>query len=130
MDKKIIAKKTIILYIFKLLYNGSSYEKPITSLQITNVLHNMGIDCSQRTIMRNIQYLIDFGLPIFKKKGKKGGYFYYKEKDTFFNDGKNGESYTSWYKRKKIKVIFKSKSSILKIEEKKYDDKRGFNWRN
>ena len=86
--RKHIAKKTIILYILKLLYKGSSWENPITQTQMTNVLNNMGIDCSKRTVARNIQYLIDFGLPIFKKKGSKGGYFYYKEMDNFFNGGK------------------------------------------
>lgn len=84
--QKNIAKKTIILYIFKMLYNGSSWYKPITSLQMTHVLNEMGVECTQRTVARNIQYLIDFGLPIFKKKGKRGGYFYHKEKDNFFID--------------------------------------------
>lgn len=83
--KKTIAKKTIILYIFKLLYKGSSYEVPITLTQMTNVLNSMGVECSSRTVGRNVQYLIDFGLPIIKKKGNKGGYFYLKERDNFFN---------------------------------------------
>ena len=93
MDKKSIAKKTIILYIFKLLYNGSSWYKPITSGQITNILNSMGVECNQRTVIRNIGYLVDFGLPIFKKKGKNGGYFYYKKKDTFFNEENTKEDY-------------------------------------
>ena len=83
--KKLIAKKTIILYVFKMLYRGSSRDRPITQTQITHVLNSMGVDCDRRTIGRNIQYLIDFGLPIFRRKGKNGGYFYYKEKDNFFN---------------------------------------------
>ena len=81
--KKSIAKKTIILYVLKILYKGSSWEKPVTQTQITNVLNNIGISCDRRTVGRNIKYLIDFGLPIFKKLG--GGYFYHKEKDNFFN---------------------------------------------
>ena len=80
-----IAKKTIILYVLKLLYKGSSYEKPLTLTQITNVLNSIGVDCNKRTIGRNMQYLIDFGLPVIHKKGKNGGYFYLKEKDNFFN---------------------------------------------
>lgn len=83
--QKTIAKKTIILYVLKLLYKGSSWEKPITLSQMTNLINSMGIECSKRTISRNIQYLIDFGLPVIKKKGKNGGYFYLKEKDNFFN---------------------------------------------
>ena len=68
--QKTIAKKTIILYVLKLLYKGSSWEKPITLSQMTNLINSMGIECSKRTISRNIQYLIDFGLPVIKKKGK------------------------------------------------------------
>jgi hypothetical protein len=81
---KTIAKKTIILYVFKLLYNGSSWEKPLSVAQITHVLNSIGIDCTSCTIGRNINYLIDFGLPVIRKKGNKGGYFYLKEKDNFF----------------------------------------------
>lgn len=82
--QKTIAKKTIILYVLKLLYKGSSWEKPVTIAQMTNVLNSMGVECNQRTIGRNVKYLIDFGLPIIHKKGK-GGYFYLKERDEFFN---------------------------------------------
>ena len=82
---KVIAKKTIILYVLKLLYKGSSYESPITLTQMTNVLNSMGVECNKRTIGRNVQYLIDFGLPVIHKKGAKGGYFYLKEKDNFFD---------------------------------------------
>lgn len=80
-----IAKKTLILYILKLLYKGSSWEKPITITQMTNVLNSMGVECHKRTVERNIKYLIEFGLPVIHKKGSNGGYFYLKEKDNFFN---------------------------------------------
>ena len=80
-----IAKKTIILYVLQMLYKGSSYEKPITLLQMTNVLNSLGVKCNKRTIGRNVQYLIDFGLPVIRKKGKNGGYFYLKERDIIFN---------------------------------------------
>lgn len=83
--QKTIAKKTIILYVLKLLYKGSSWERPITLAQMTNVVNSMGVECHKRTIERNIKYLIEFGLPIIHKKGNKGGYFYLKEKDNFFN---------------------------------------------
>ena len=59
-----IAKKTLILYVLKLLYQGSSWENPITVTQMTNVLNSMGIACSKRTVGRNVQYLIQFGLPV------------------------------------------------------------------
>lgn len=83
--KKTIAKKTIILYVLKLLYKGSSCENPVSPIQITHVLNSLGVDCNYRTVTRNIQYLIDFGLPIVKMKGKKNGYYYLKERDNFFN---------------------------------------------
>ena len=83
--QKTIAKKTIILYVLKLLYKGSAFGKPITLQQMTNVLHSIGIECNKRTIGRNVQYLIDFGLPIIKRKGRNGGYFYLHEQDDFFN---------------------------------------------
>ena len=83
--KKKIAKKTIILYILKLLYKGSSFDKPIKINQITNVLNNIGVVCDRITVSRNIQYLIDFGLPVIKKTGANGGYYYSKELDKIFN---------------------------------------------
>ena len=84
-DTKIIAKKTIILYILKILYKGSSKERPVTQIQIVHVLHSLGVECDRRTVSRNIQYLIDFGLPVFHIKGEGGGYYYDKQFDNFFN---------------------------------------------
>ena len=81
--KKQIAKKTIILYILKLLYYGSSWEKPITQSQILNVLKSLGVECDRRTVARNIQYLKDFGIPIVRFRGGTG-YAYVHEKDNFF----------------------------------------------
>ena len=40
--KKQIAKKTIILYVLKMLEKGSSKEKPITQTNITKVLNSLG----------------------------------------------------------------------------------------
>ncbi len=80
--KKSIAKKTIILYVFLMLYKGSSIEKPISQTQMTNVINDMGVPCDRRTVGRNIKYLIDFGLPIFKTGG---GYCYIKHLDKYFN---------------------------------------------
>ena len=72
--KKKIAKKTIILYVLKILYLGSTAEKPITILQITHVLNSMEISCDRKTISRNIDYLKEFGLPVVKCRG--GGCYY------------------------------------------------------
>lgn len=83
--KKNIAKKTIILSILKLLYKGSSFDKPLRIVTITNVLNSVHIPCDRRTVSRNIQYLIDFGLPVIRKTGANGGYYYNKELDKIFN---------------------------------------------
>ncbi len=66
--KKQIAKKTIILYVLKMLQEGSSKEKPITNTNMAKVLNSMGIPCDRKTIGRNVDYLIDFGYPIIKSK--------------------------------------------------------------
>lgn len=77
MNKQ-IAKKTIILYVLKMLYKGSSKDKPITILNITKVLNSLDVPCDRRTISRNIDYLIEFGLPVVKIRG--GGCYYDHEK--------------------------------------------------
>ena len=86
---KNIAKKTIILYVLKMLYLGSSWDRPVTVTQMSNVLNSIGVECNRRTVLRNVHYLIDFGLPIIKTKGKDGGYVYVKEYDNFFKKGDN-----------------------------------------
>lgn len=72
--KKNIAKKTIILYVLKMLEKGSSKEKPINYTSMAKVLNSMNIPCDRKTVGRNVQYLIDFGYPIVKIKG--GGCYY------------------------------------------------------
>ncbi len=72
--KKTIAKKSIILYVLKMLMEGSSKEKPITQTVMAKVLNSMDISCDRKTIGRNIDYLIEFGYPIVKIKG--GGCYY------------------------------------------------------
>lgn len=82
---KEIAKKTFILYVLKLLYKGSSKDKPITLTQITHVLNSLGITCNRKTVSRNVHYLIDFGLPIYRVRGRNAGFYYNVEQDNFFN---------------------------------------------
>ncbi|MCH5163118.1 MAG: hypothetical protein J1G38_06490 [Clostridiales bacterium] len=72
--KKNIAKKTLILYVLKMLYKGSSKDKPITITNMTKVLNSMEIACDRRTVSRNVDYIIEFGLPVVKIKG--GGCYY------------------------------------------------------
>jgi hypothetical protein len=81
---KNIAKKTIILYVLKMLYQASSEDKPVTLTQMAHVINSLGVSCNRKTVARNVQYMIDFGLPIYKKNGRNAGYYYEKEKDNFF----------------------------------------------
>ena len=71
---KPIAKKTLILYVLKMLYQGSSKEKPITITGMTKVINSFDIPCDRRTVSRNVDYLIEFGLPVVKLRG--GGCYY------------------------------------------------------
>lgn len=66
--KKHIAKKTIILYVLKMLQEVSSAERPITNSSMAKILNSMDIPCDRKTIGRNIEYLIDFGYKIIKTK--------------------------------------------------------------
>ncbi len=68
--KKDIAKKTIILYVLKMIDEGSSKEKPITNTSMAKVLNSMGIPCDRKTVGRNVDFLIEFGYPIIKVKSR------------------------------------------------------------
>lgn len=82
MDK--IAKKTIIVYVLKILFNYTTNENPATQTFIANYLNDIGIPCDRKTVGRNIKYLIEIGVPI-KKSNKKKGVYYANEEDRFFN---------------------------------------------
>lgn len=73
-------KKKIILYVLKMLQDGSSPAKPITQTSMAKVLNSLGINCDRKTIGRNIDCLIDFGFNITKIKG--GGCYYNKNSNT------------------------------------------------
>lgn len=81
---KKIAKKTIIIHILKVLYNYTSFNYPVTQSQIASYLNDIDIPCDRKTVGRNIQYLINMGLPIFKSGGAKRGYYYDIVNDKFF----------------------------------------------
>lgn len=53
-----IAKKTFILYILKMLKQGSSSDRPISFTNMTKVLNSMGISCTRKTVGRNVDYLM------------------------------------------------------------------------
>ena len=81
---KLIAKKTIILYVFKVLYCYTSLEHTVTQTQITKFLNDCGIPCDRKTIGRNIGYLIDAGFPVRRVDGKIPGYYYDRKRNDFF----------------------------------------------
>ena len=79
--KKEIAKKTIILYVLKMLYYGTNEGHPITITNMTKVLNSMNIPCDRKTVGRNINYIIEFGLPVIKLK--KGYYYDHSKGNTY-----------------------------------------------
>ena len=65
--KKQIAKKTLILYVLKMLVSYPEENKPITYTSIAKTLNSIDT-IWQKTIGRNVNYLIEFGCPIVKVK--------------------------------------------------------------
>ena len=43
-----IAKKSFILYVLKMLKQGSSRDRPITFTNMTKVMNSMGISCTRK----------------------------------------------------------------------------------
>ena len=81
---KKIAKKSIIVFVLKILHNYTSVDNPATQTFISNYLNDIGIQCDRKTIGRNIKYLIEIGVPIKKSKKRNNGYYYDFDNDTFF----------------------------------------------
>jgi len=73
MEEKVIAKKTIIIYVLNVIKVYSSPEAPVSQTAICNYLNDIGIPCDRKTVGRNIEYLKEFGYPIKKVNGK--GYY-------------------------------------------------------
>ena len=78
------AKKTIIVHILKVIYCYTSIDYPATQTAIVNYLNDLDINCTRKTVGRNLKYLIDIGVPIKRKCAKNGGYYYDFENDNFF----------------------------------------------
>lgn len=68
MNKK-IAKKTIILHVLKILQQYSSKEYPVSQIAIAKYLNDIDVPCDRKTVGRNIEYIIQFGIKIVKVKG-------------------------------------------------------------
>lgn len=79
-----IAKKTIIVYVLKVLYCYTSKDHPATQTQIANYLNDIDMAVDRKTVGRNLKYLIKMGLPIKKAENAKRGYYYDSENDKFF----------------------------------------------
>lgn len=77
-------KKSIIVYILKILYTYTSREYPVTQTGIVNYLNDIGIACTRKTVGRNLKHLMECGVPIKRIGSKQGGYYYELENDTFF----------------------------------------------
>ena len=82
---KKIAKKTIILDVLLCLYHGSKNGVALKPIHISRFLNSQGIEISEKTVKRNIGYLISYGLPIEKGAAQNDGYYYNIKKDNFFN---------------------------------------------
>ena len=76
--------KTVIVHILRVLYNYTSPENTVTQTAIVRYLNGIGIPCCRKTVKRNIDYLLRMGIPIKRKEGRNGGYYYDHENDTFF----------------------------------------------
>ena len=67
-------KKTTILYVLKILKDGSNKDHPISQSVITKTINLMGIKCDRKTISRDIDCLIEYGYDIRKNRG--GGCYF------------------------------------------------------
>lgn len=76
-------KKTIIMHVFRVLYNYTSADHPATQTAIVDYLNDIGISCTRKTVGRNLKYLIECGAPIKRKSSRAGGYYYDFQNDTF-----------------------------------------------
>ena len=61
--------KITILYVLKILKDGSDKEHPISQSVITKTINLLGIKCDRKTISRDIDCLIKFGYDIKKNIG-------------------------------------------------------------
>lgn len=77
-------KKTVIVHILRILYNLTSSDYPVTQTAIVEFLRDNDIECTRKTVGRNLKYLMAAGVPIKRKNVRNGGYYYDIDNDTFF----------------------------------------------
>jgi len=68
------SKKLTILYVLKILKDGSNKDHPISQAMVTRTINLMGIKCDRKTIARDVDCLIKYGYHIVKIKG--GGCYF------------------------------------------------------
>ena len=66
---KIKNRKITILYVLKILKDGTNEFHPITQAVITRTINLLGIECDRKTVARDIDCLIKFGYNIKKIPG-------------------------------------------------------------
>lgn len=71
-------KKATIIYVLKMLTEGSDEEHPVSQITMTKTLEMLGLKCNRKTIARDIDCLIECGYNIVKVAGKG---FYLKKDD-------------------------------------------------
>lgn len=83
MKKLVQNKKSTILYVLKILKEGSDRLHPVTQATIVRALSLLGVQCDRKTVARDIDCLIEFGYDIVKIKG---GGCYYNEQDFSYEE--------------------------------------------
>ena len=79
--RKDYATKTIIIHIFGVLQKYTSEEYPVSFSDIAKFLQGKVKSCDRKTVVRNVNYLIEDGFPIIKTNDGKCYYdkkFWYK----------------------------------------------------
>ena len=76
--------KTIIVHILRVLYSYTSLGHTATQTAIVHYLNDIGIPCCRKTVKRNIDYLVDMGVPIKRVPGRNSGYYFDHDNDNFF----------------------------------------------
>ena len=75
---KLKHKKATIIYVLKMLTEGSDEKHPISQITMTKTLEMLGLKCNRKTIASDIDCLIECGYNIVKVAGKG---FYLKKDD-------------------------------------------------
>ena len=78
-------KKTVIVHILRILYNFTSSDHLVTQTAIVEYLRGNDIECTRKTVGRNLKYLMAAGVPIKRKNVRNGGYYYDINNDKFFD---------------------------------------------